>query len=344
MEYKIKLLNTENNNNIIKFRFEENDKIKELRLEYLDINIEDVPLSILNIIFVLMIVPMCLYNEYTELYVNTLDKIFYDNFSLFINSFRSADLCFNPQIKLIVDNKIIDINKNSRKYDSITLFSGGVDSYFTVLKYYKRESQLLLNIIGSDYSLSEYKKSYMPQLLHNTGSLLKLNIISCISNFRSVLKERDWLYSDHAIRILAHAIPLAWIYNSNHIYFSSGSKFIKPYSNNGSSYYQRPAAANNYIINRIEFNGTNILVNGSEYTRSEKIKYIVNKYENEFKIGSPVFHVCWETRDGKNCCKCEKCCRTIYQILEDNLDPKKYGFPDYNLELLNKFKNLKYKL
>ena len=36
--------------------------------------------------------------------------------------------------------------------------------------------------------------------------------------------------------------------------------------------------------------------------------------------------VCWESSGGSNCCKCEKCYRTLFGIIAEKENPRKYGF------------------
>jgi hypothetical protein len=36
--------------------------------------------------------------------------------------------------------------------------------------------------------------------------------------------------------------------------------------------------------------------------------------------------VCYFSTDGKNCCKCEKCSRTITGLLLEGIDPNQHGF------------------
>lgn len=61
-----------------------------------------------------------------------------------------------------------------------------------------------------------------------------------------------------------------------------------------------------------------------DMTRIQKVNYIIN-YAKENKV-YPSLRVCWESKGGKNCCKCEKCYRTIYEIIACKEDPNKYGF------------------
>ena len=63
---------------------------------------------------------------------------------------------------------------------------------------------------------------------------------------------------------------------------------------------------------------------GYELDRQSKISFLVN----EKKAGKPVpeLHVCWESSGGGNCCRCEKCYRTILAIASEGGDPREFGF------------------
>ena len=40
------------------------------------------------------------------------------------------------------------------------------------------------------------------------------------------------------------------------------------------------------------------------------------------------------SKGGGNCCKCEKCLRTLLAILVEGYDPHNYGFNNYNISTL----------
>ena len=73
---------------------------------------------------------------------------------------------------------------------------------------------------------------------------------------------------------------------------------------------------------------------GYEATRQKKIEFIC-KYSKENNIKIPL-RVCWQSTGGSNCCKCEKCYRTLFGIIAAKGDPRNFGF-DYTDE---QFKNI----
>ena len=61
-----------------------------------------------------------------------------------------------------------------------------------------------------------------------------------------------------------------------------------------------------------------------EFERQEKVDHICS-YSNENNLKLKL-RVCWITSGGHNCCKCEKCIRTMFEIFTTGNDPKNYGF------------------
>ena len=65
---------------------------------------------------------------------------------------------------------------------------------------------------------------------------------------------------------------------------------------------------------------------GYDFNRQQKVKNIV-RFCNSQNIKIDV-HVCWESQTGRNCCKCEKCYRTILALIAEGAKPQDYGFQD----------------
>jgi len=97
----------------------------------------------------------------------------------------------------------------------------------------------------------------------------------------------------------------------------------------GSSYthdYREMQGAQSSITNNISYAGITAREICSDSGRQEKIREILKPYINT--TGRyPELRVCcyqWETL---NCCRCEKCCRTIVGLILEGIDPKRAGFP-----------------
>ena len=78
------------------------------------------------------------------------------------------------------------------------------------------------------------------------------------------------------------------------------------------------------IDNELRFNGCWVYHDSFEYRRQEKIHRICSYVD---KTGVHVqFLVCWRSTVCTNCCRCEKCIRTILGIIAVRGEPRRFGF------------------
>ena len=78
------------------------------------------------------------------------------------------------------------------------------------------------------------------------------------------------------------------------------------------------------MVSAIKFCNCELKSLDKDLDRTQKAKKIVNYSERNnvrFKL-----KVCWYQRDGENCSHCEKCYRTILDIIVNKGDPNLYGF------------------
>ena len=75
---------------------------------------------------------------------------------------------------------------------------------------------------------------------------------------------------------------------------------------------------------------------GFNYSRLDKVKNIV-KFRKENNIDIK-FRTCYKEREDKmNCCDCEKCFRTIMELVSIGENPNEYGY-EYNNKIIDKIK------
>lgn len=94
-------------------------------------------------------------------------------------------------------------------------------------------------------------------------------------------------------------------------------------------------ASNPDIDNNLKFGNTTVFHEGYEKNRQDKVKNIcdyIKKSNKKIKL-----RVCYRSKNGDNCCKCEKCYRTIMAILTQDLDPNELGF-EFDDEVLEGMK------
>ncbi len=221
-------------------------------------------------------------------------------------------------------------------------FSGGVDA-FNTLVCHNNENPTLITLWGSDVKLDD-TKGWKKVLTHiaKTSEEFGSDFVTIKSNFRLFLNEGvlnkvvknsgdNWWHGfHHGIGIISHGAPIAYLLNKNILYIASSFHI----SQKG----QYTCASDPTIDNFIRFADTKTVHDGYEQTRQEKIKKITDFSK---KSGKKIpLRVCWESSGGGNCCKCEKCFRTIMGIYAQGFNPNDFGF-DYTKE---EFKRLAKKM
>ena len=89
------------------------------------------------------------------------------------------------------------------------------------------------------------------------------------------------------------------------------------------------------IDNRLCFCGCRTVHDGYEWDRQQKVAYLVSRFDNFYQ---PLkLRVCWESGGGENCSHCEKCYRTILELVSEGADPNEYGFA-WDIEAIRRCK------
>lgn len=125
------------------------------------------------------------------------------------------------------------------------------------------------------------------------------------------------------------AAPLAYIKHYNCLYIAS------TYCEKQKGHYV--CASDPLIDNNIAFGNTSIVHDGYNMHRQQKIHYLCHERK---KLNLPYLNlrVCWQNNaNGKNCINCEKCFRTIMDIIAEKENPNKYGL-EYNKEIRKRIK------
>lgn len=243
----------------------------------------------------------------------------------------------NIQMKGKLQTEKIVKNSNSLEKNAV-MFSGGVDAYNTLISHLE-EKPYIFTIFGADISVDD-KKGYENV---NKNSIIEsqrhgIEYKNVISNFRKsinyseIMKELakicnfEWWHDfQHGIALLGLISPYTQILSLKKVYIASS--FTKEQVGNYT------CASDPTIDNYVAFGNTKIVHDGYEFSRQQKIQNICRYVKNNNqKIN---LRVCWQSSGGKNCCKCEKCYRTIMAIIAEKEDPRNYGF-ELNREKYNK--------
>lgn len=330
MNNYIKIENIEKSNKKLKIKFSTSDELKkffnsfDFWIEY-DFKIENIDDSILVVPFIANIIPISWLTN-AEVIVDKIDKDFYDS----ISSFKEGYVKMYPDVHFfdtnVQYNQIIT-NSGDDKTTHGVLFSGGVDAYTTLYSHLK-ENPFLITIWGADIETTNNTAwNLMKNMCLDVGKKFDLHNQFVKSNFKEFLNTKElnnliiksgdkwWHGFQHGIGLISLVAPLCWNFNMNILYIASS--YTKEDKNITCASYPT-------IDENIHFCNINVIHDQFELNRQQKIEKII-KISNEIEK-YPLLHVCWENNSGKNCCKCEKCCRTMLGILIENDSPEKYGF------------------
>jgi hypothetical protein len=280
------------------------------------------------------------------IHVNEIDRNFYES----IPEFKKGYEKMYPLVDFsgdIIARKITDHAAIFSGGGTASFFSGGVDAFNTLISHYE-EKPLLMTLWGSDVFFNDIRGwDNVRDHVHKTAEQFGLEYILIKSNFRKFLNENSlnkliekrakdgwWHGFQCGIGLIGHAAPVAYFYNSEKIY-SASSYTID---------YKGPTAAYPSIENNVKFSNAKIIHDGFEFSRQNKIENIC-KFVAE-KQTAISLRVCWQSSGGKNCCRCEKCWRTMMGILGEGYDPNKYGliYNKHSNKMLRNYLLYKYKM
>ena len=221
---------------------------------------------------------------------------------------------------------IPSITKNINKYNPIKIIaevtdeklptagavggslSGGVDSFYTLLKHLDRKESSY-NIthltffnagasgeLGGDEARVKYQNriAWIKDVADNLGKKL----ICIDTNINEFLKENH--LATHSCRTLALPLLLQKLFSK--YYFASGTDFAN-------FRFDEESCCEYDLLNVHCFSTENLTFysSGGEVNRLEKVKYI-----SDFEVTYSRLNVC--VAEDTNCSKCEKCQRTMMEL------------------------------
>lgn len=302
-------------------------KSDSLRVDF-GADVSDVPNSVWNIIFVANFLPWAWWFD-AEIQVDELDADFYDCIPSVVEGYKK--MYPRWEIKGCVKANNILANHNHDANRSAAFYSGGLDAVETMLLHFDEKPDLL-TLWGADISYdNEDGWAVMRDNVKSSVDLVGLENIIIKSNFRFIEKENDlhqlvlpilgdgwWHGIKHALPLLGMAAPLAYKRGYKNVYIASthceGMGMVT-------------CASNPWTDNQVRFCGCSAVHDSYNHSRQDKAMTVVRECEKR-RLKMPM-HVCWRTQTGDNCCKCEKCYRTIAELLIEGADPVEYGFADY---------------
>ena len=261
-----------------------------------------------------------------------MDKKFYESIPKIGETFKAmfpqADLCFDVIADTISETRSHSANKSS------VFFTGGLDATSALIELLNNgQKPTLINIWGGDILLSDVDshvqlKEYFDRLSASFG----LDYIFVKSNLRFLfvkdllqvcndkIGRRNhhgwWSSIAHILSMTTAIAPILYLKGIDRHYIGSTYKL----GDEGLRY----CSGNPYVVDSIKYADINFVSVDDDLERIDKAKKIVDFY-NKTQIPLQL-KVCWYRKAGVNCSHCEKCYRTILEILLSNGNPNNFGF------------------
>lgn len=248
-----------------------------------------------------------------------------------LNTVQKVFQAFYPTQKWtgkLVPRKLVDNSKKNKKSDTISvLFSHGLDAVYT--SFHNRDKkQVLITIGGGDINLfrksmwenvQKQCKNYAQKNGH-TNAFVKSNFMTFrkYKHLNSLSPEiKNWFgETSQSLSYTGLAAPIAYLNGSPQLLIASTRTSDFPY----------PYGTHPIIDNNIAYGGITIDHDGPEVNRLDKIREIATIAKTH-NLEKPMLRVCWgKDLNGGNCNTCEKCLRTIVELLVENQIPEDYGF------------------
>lgn len=317
MEY-IKLQNVIREKNCFTFEFDTSLKCftkKSFFVDYGDTAI-NAPESIINIVFAAVMVPVC-WATGAELSLPVLDEAYLKSLKdckPFFEKWKRGQWAFNEKINTLPEKNACDSDKCGM------LFSGGLDSLTTYIKHKEKKPELF-TVFGADIPLSKkqfiefYKKHLFEfaDFQHTPIHWIMTDIREVCSNKKMAKYAYDWYTQvSHGMLLTSLTAPI-------------GHKTIREFIIASSHYgpFDYMCGSDIELDSHIRWANTKVCYDNAEYMRHEKIIHFLKGHEEFYKH----LRVCWSQFDRLNCGKCEKCLRTMVELLANNIDPQACNFP-----------------
>jgi len=247
-----------------------------------------------------MFVPHCILTGKTISSEIPVDKLFIENIQNIVPIFRKWHN--NNDLKLNINVPIKSNNIESIEKKTISTFTMGVDSFYTLYSNIDKIDAILFTI-GFDIQL--HQKDLLDETIENLKKVAEIynkKLILCETDSKNKLpvntgKGFKWGEYFHGPALFNIIYNLS---DYNELLIPSTHEFEDDFI----------WGTHNKLDKNYSSSLLNILHNG-DLTRVEKIKFILD-YDSKCLN---FLRVCWKNIDGKyNCTACEKCLRTLYPI------------------------------
>ena len=289
-------------------------------------DVESVPKSLLSAVFAANMLPLVWMTD-SILWIEELDRTFYECLHRLKQGFQDL----YPRAKLagrLVPAKLID-NDYSPDREALLLFSGGIDAHVSYLRM-RGEKPLLMNIQGwykrtpdsEQLRVAELDREDIAAFARREGvefEFVKSNFAVVLNSaafdrdFHGQLGDSLWHGFQHSMNFITIAMPIAYLKGIRNIYIASS--FSLGHYGQCASY---PTTDNEFRFAR----RGGCVHDAFELSRQDKVRYLVD-YQKRSGKPYPV-RVC--SFQDHNCCACDKCFRSVLEIVAEDGDVRDFGF------------------
>ena len=205
-----------------------------------------------------------------------------------------------------IDAELDGVWQTDEKERTASLFSGGVDSLFTLLRDRttavpgeRREITDLITVWGFDIPIDDRGAFARLRDRHKAlADSVGVELIDVATNIRTTRwKEASWGYLSHGSALASIALLFEKRFGAVYIPGSGGYRKLLPW---GSHVVTDPLFSTRT---------TAIVHDAAAYLRIEKIEFL-----SKSQLALESLRVCWESLNDANCGECGKCVRTMVAL------------------------------
>jgi hypothetical protein len=215
--------------------------------------------------------------------------------------------CWYPHLSSVpVTAELAGPARSDRIGKTAAFFSGGVDSWFTLLWHSAERAEPkrieideLLCVWGFDVPLDNpggFRQLHA--VLKGVAGDLEKELVDVATNLRQTRwQHADWTFLSHGPALASVGLALEGCYSRVLIASSSGYSDLGPWGSH---------VVTDHLFSSA---GTAFIHDGAAFSRVRKTQLVA---QSDLALQS--LRVCWKSRGQHNCCACEKCYRTMLAL------------------------------
>jgi hypothetical protein len=206
------------------------------------------------------------------------------------------------EVPLEIDVVDVDDAKSARRTG--VFFSGGVDSFFTILRNEEARNTALpandlILVGGFDFPLDQLEAfERHRQRLSEAANELGKELVDVVTNLRETrLREASWAELWHGPALASVGLALEGRYSLLMIASTSPYGELEPWGSHPMT------------DSLLSTQAVRVLHDGAEFTRLDKVRYLSGS-----QVALRWLHVCFRKASDQNCGRCRKCLLTMLAL------------------------------